>query len=349
VKVASTVLSAAWRAPLTAAHGGADAPRPLVLLRLQGADGVEGLGEAAPLESYDGVSVADVLGDLEACGPVLAAADGGEPATVLAACRAEGALPQALAAIDLALWDMAGRRARRPVWSLLGATAPPVVAVNAVIGAEDRDRAAAEARAAVLAGYRCVKVKVGLGDDAARVAAVRTAVGPDVAIRVDANGAWLTAAAAVSALAELSRFDLELCEEPVHGARAIGEVAVATTVPIAVDESTADPESFTARCADLMCLKIAASGGISGVLADAERARALGYAVFLASTLDGPLGIAAALHVAAALGPDRPSGLSTLNRFATPPPFGVTGAQLTPPPGPGLGDGLLEWYAALTR
>ncbi len=65
-----------------------------------------------------------------------------------------------------------------------------------------------------------------------------------------------------------------------------------------------------------MCLKIARCGGISGVLDAAERARRAGYRVYLASTLDGPLGIAAALHAAAVVQPDFACGLATLSLFA---------------------------------
>jgi L-alanine-DL-glutamate epimerase-like enolase superfamily enzyme len=88
---------------------------------------------------------------------------------------------------------------------------------------------------------------------------------------------------------------------------------------------------------------------VTGVLRDAQQARELGYEVFLASTLDGPLGIAAALHAGAALQPDRACGLSTLDRFAPQPPpsLRVTAGRLAPPGGSGLGDGLQDWYTTL--
>ena len=74
-------------------------------------------------------------------------------------------------------------------------------------------------------------------------------------------------------------------------------------------------------------------------------ARGLGYEVYLASTLDGPLGIAAALHAAAALDPDRRCGLATLALFErAPDPLPGTGRIASPRRAPGLGDGLLEWY-----
>ena len=114
--------------------------------------GRDGVGEAAPLEPYDGVPLAAVVSALDAYAEVLAA----EPDDPLEACRAERDLPQALAAIDLALWDARARAAGRPLCELLGAEATPVP-VNALVGATDRAGAAAAAARAVADGYRCVK------------------------------------------------------------------------------------------------------------------------------------------------------------------------------------------------
>jgi L-alanine-DL-glutamate epimerase-like enolase superfamily enzyme len=97
-----------------------------------------------------------------------------------------------------------------------------------------------------------------------------------------------------------------------------------------------------------VCLKVAASGGITGLLAEAKRARELRYEVYVASTLDGPLGIAAALHAAALLRPERHCGLATLGRFEpeVPPALVPVDGQMTVPAGPGLGEGLVAWYGA---
>ncbi|HET9094075.1 MAG TPA: enolase C-terminal domain-like protein [Solirubrobacteraceae bacterium] len=320
--------------------------RPLIRLTIEAGDGAVGHGEAAPLEAYDGVSVARVMTALTAYAEVLAGEDQARE-DALAACAQADPLPQALAAVDLALWDLAGRRVDRPVWELLGASDPPPVAVNATIGAVSPRDAAREALAAQAAGFTCLKLKVGTPDDRQRLAAVREAVGPEMLIRVDANGAWdqLTAPERIHAL---GRFDIELFEEPVHGVAA--SEAVARAVPgaaIALDESAGTEQgAFTHRCCDAVCLKISSSGGINGLLRDAEAARAVGYEVYLASTLDGPLGIAAALHAAAVLGPDRHCGLATLGRFGRPAPGALVpaGGQLCMPAGPGLGTGLLQWY-----
>jgi L-alanine-DL-glutamate epimerase-like enolase superfamily enzyme len=327
-----------------AAHGTVS-ERELVLVSLEAGDGLTGHGEAAPLPSYDGLGVAEVSEALQACRPVLDDYPGLAPiADVIARCGERTIVAPALAAIDLALWDLAGQRVSEPVWRLLGAVDGGPVPVNRTIDAPDRSGAASQAAEARAAGFRTVKVKVGLGDDAGRLAAVRAFAGPQMAIRIDANGAW-TAEGAAAMLRALEPVGIELCEEPVHG---LAEIAAlrGNGIPLALDESAGDPLAFTAPAsAELVCLKIARCGGISGLLAAAADARAAGYEVFLASTLDGPLGIAAALHAAAALRPGRACGLATLALFeGRADPLPARDGMVGLPAGPGLGAGLVDWY-----
>jgi L-alanine-DL-glutamate epimerase-like enolase superfamily enzyme len=294
--------------------------RELLRVRLSFALDDWGDGEAAPLEPYDGVPLVAVRAALDVYAAILTDAGPDEtPSALLAACAAERPLPQALAAIDLALWDRAARRAGARLADLLAPGAPAAVPVNATVGAEDRAGAAEAAARAVAAGHRCVKVKAGVGDDAGRLAAVRAAVGPDVAIRVDANGAWGSPAEALANLRALAPTGLELCEEPVHGVEALRAVRGASPVPIAMDETAAEPGAAASGAADAVCLKLSRCGGITGLLDQAETTRAAGASVYVASTFDGPLGIAAGLHAAAALaatGPLLPCGLATLGAFS---------------------------------
>lgn len=326
------------RTPLTTARA-TIAERELLDVLVIGADGVAGAGEAAPLPSYDGVSIDDVRAALEDCRPILRDAEGLPREMVAAACRDAAVLPQATAAIDLALWDLAGRRAGEPVWRLLGAEKAGSVAVNALIGAEDRAGAASAAATAARAGFRCVKLKAGVGDDAGRVAAVRAAVGREVAIRVDANGAW-TVEEALANLHVLEAGGIELCEEPVHGVEALRAVQEAVELPIAMDETAIAPGALDSGATALVCLKLSRCGGITGLLEAAARVRAAGAEPYLASTLDGPLGIAGALHAAAAIRPEVPCGLATLDGFEgleLDQALGVYEGFMRVPEGPGLG------------
>jgi L-Ala-D/L-Glu epimerase len=289
--------------------------RELLMLRLRDGDGAVGWGEAAALEPYDGVSNGKVRAAFEAYEEILRNGDGAPAADMLERCRIVADLPQALAAVDLALWDLAGNREGKPVAALIADDPATEVRVNATIPAEDRAHAAEQAAAAARAGYSCVKVKVGIGDDAGRVAAVRAAVGPEIDLRLDANGAW-EVDEAVAAIEALAPAGLELVEEPVHGVEAMREVRDRVAVRVAMDETAGQPGSLTAKVADAVCLKVSRCGGISRLLAQAALVRQSGADVYLASTFDGPLGIAAAVHCAAALRTTAACGLGTLGLFA---------------------------------
>jgi len=327
---------------------GAIATRELLAVELTGEDGVPGYGEAAPLEPYDGVSLERAYEALARYETVFADPDCERMngAQLIDTCRSIDDLPQALAAIDVALWDRAGRRTGRPVAGLLTDDPAETVQVNATIAVLDRQRASEQAQAAVQAGYECVKLKVGSGDDAGRVAAVRAAIGSTPALRLDAGGAW-SVPQAVKAIEALAPAGLELVEEPTHGLAQIRDVRERVSTRIAIDETAAEPGALGAGVADAVCLKIGRCGGISGLLAAATLVRASGAEPYLASTLDGPLGVAAALHAAAALasrgagrGPIPPCGLATLSVFADlpePDPLPVRHGRIALPAGPGLG------------
>jgi L-alanine-DL-glutamate epimerase-like enolase superfamily enzyme len=325
--------------PLETAYGTVR-ERELLQLTLTGADGVSGHGEAAPLEAYDGVSLERVQGALERYAPILEAADGRRGAQLVEACRRVEDLPEALAAVDLALWDRAGRLAGKPVAELLSDGPAATVPVNATISALDRAGVAEAAARAVADGFTCLKVKVGVGDDAGRVAAARAAAGPEAALRLDANGAW-SVAEAVRAIDALSPAGLELVEEPTHGLAAVREVREQVAVRVSIDETAAEHGALAAGVADAVCLKISRCGGIGGLVGAATLVRLAGAEVYLASTLDGPLGIAAAVQVAAALAPRAPMphcGLATLALFEDfEDPLPARGGEIALPAAPGLG------------
>ena len=205
------------------------------------------------------------------------------------------------------------------------------VRVNALVEGPGFDPAA-------LAGYSCVKVKVGAAGDAdadlALVAAVRAAVGPGVALRVDANGAW-DVETAVARLGALARYGLELAEQPVASIEDLARVRGRVTVPIAADEcvrSVADAcRVRELGAADAVVLKVQPLGGVRAAL---EVAAAAGLPAIPTSMMETSVGIAAGLALAAALD-ELPyaCGLAT----ATLLPGDVTAAPLVP-----HGDGMLR-------
>ncbi|WP_340540870.1 o-succinylbenzoate synthase [Nocardioides sp. GXZ039] len=195
------------------------------------------------------------------------------------------------------------------------------IPVNVTVPAVGPERAAEIVRAG---GCRTAKVKVAepgqsLDQDADRVAAVREALGPDAAIRVDANGAW-SVEDAVAAIARLDRAagGLEYVEQPVESVEDLARVRRRVAVKVAADESirrAADPYRVRdLEAADVAVLKVQPLGGVRACLRIAED---IGLPVVVSSALETSVGIAAGLALAAAL-PELPHacGLATVQLLA---------------------------------
>jgi o-succinylbenzoate synthase len=322
--------------PYVTARGRLD-QRELLLVRLH-TDGLTGLGEAAPLALRGGPGLAQLAAELERAGEALA---GREVSTALADELDVSA--QARSGLDLALHDLAGKLAGEPVWKLLGAKRARPVQCNATLSAGDPADVASWANEWVTQGFRTVKLKVGDGADVEQVAAVRTAVGGEVRIRVDANGTW-TAEQAIATLAEMESYWIELAEQPAPDLDGLVTVRAGTSIPVAADESVvtvADAgRAVELGACDMATVKLAKVGGIRASLDIAAR-----IPVYLSSALDGPLGIAAAAHVAQCL-PESSRSLGLDHGLATSELFRedvardeptMIGPALHVPEGPGLG------------
>ena len=108
---------------------------------------------------------------------------------------------------------------------------------------------------------------------------------------------------------------------------------------IAMDETAARHGAISSGAADAVCLKLGRAGGIAALLAQATLVRTTGAEPYLASTLDGPLGIAAAVHAAAALRIEPACGLATLALFTAdvPDALAAVDGAIAVPACPGLG------------
>jgi len=203
------------------------------------------------------------------------------------------------------------------------------IPVNVTVPAVGAEQAHAIVSAS---GCRTAKVKVAEpgqspADDLARVEAVRDALGPAGAIRVDANAAW-DVDTAVARIAELDRVGLEYVEQPCATLEELAALRRRIDVRIAADEvvrRSADPLRVDLREAcDVVVLKVQPLGGVRAALRVAE---AHGLPCVVSSALESSIGIAAGVALAAAL-PELPfaCGLATVALFTD----DVTSAPLLP-------------------
>jgi L-Ala-D/L-Glu epimerase len=254
--------------------------------------------------------------------------------------------PKVRAGLECAVLDLQARAANVPLAVLLDEVRRDHIPVNATLDCLDPQGAAEDARLFVAQGFSCIKVKVSpddLAGDDARLAAIRTAVGERVLLRIDANAAW-SVEYAVQAISRLAAHDLDYVEQPVASIGGLAEVRRRVRTAIAADESvtsvTAVESLAAAGAADLVVIK----PSLLGLRASAEiakRAKELRLGVVITSTLDTSVGIAAAVHLAATLpDPLPPCGLATVELLAgdlVTEPLMAREGQIPVPPGTGLG------------
>jgi o-succinylbenzoate synthase len=311
--------------------------REMALLRLRDDDGLVGLGEAVPLSLRGGTKLKQVVEELEVLGELE-----GFDETALTGGRVELSSPARCAATT-ALLDLRGRRASAEGQTSTGPATS--IRCNATLVAGEPAAVVADAERWAADGFSSFKLKLGTGDDAAMVRAVREALGPRARIRVDPNGAW-DVETAKRMLGELEPYEVELAEQPVATMEEAAAVAGATTIPLAADESVesrADAERAAGTGAFAITgIKLSKVGGPESAIEIAEALPA-----YMTSALDGPVGIAAAAQVAATLGevrrgdgPPLAHGLATQRLFTTniaAAGWDLRGDLLHPPPGAGLG------------
>ena len=313
--------------------------RELALVRMRSGQ-LEGLGEVTPLALRGGATLAEAVRDVERCSMVGAELTG-RPSEPLERCA--GACPQARLAVELAHWDLLAKRDGVQLCELFEAT-PAAVECNATLVAGSPAAVARTAREWHARGFRTFKLKVGIDGDVEQVRAVRAALPEDVRIRVDANAMWSVEQAAE----KLGRMGpIELAEQPVASLDDMGRLRALVATPLAADESvvTVEDARAAASVCDAATVKLAKVGSVRTVF---EIAREL--PVYLSSALDGPVGIAAAAHVAQALPAEMAHGLATSLLFAdtiASRECTVAGGYLHLTGGPGLGVEIDE--AALQR
>ena len=289
--------------------------RPMVVVEVEDEEGAIGWGEIwcnfpaigaehrarmvervlAPLTvGQEGVPEA-VFAHLSARTAVLAI-QSGEP----------GPIAQAIAGVDIALWDLRARRAGQPLWRLLGGGDPRLPVYASGI---NPDQAVETALAQRQAGFTAFKLKVGFGQarDLDNLRDLRAALGESAKLMVDANQGWSLEEAA-RMLPHLAGFGLGWVEEPLRADRPWAEwrhLAGLAGIPLAAGENLLGQESFAAalacRALRVMQPDIAKWGGFSGCLPVARAALAAGL-IYCPHWLGGGLGLLASAHLLAAVG-----------------------------------------------
>ncbi len=319
-----------------------------VVVRLESQGGVSGYGFASEIPHL-GHPIDTLRTTIRQMAAKLVGADGRDRGPLLRglAADAQGCRP-ALAAVEMALYDLAARAMEVPVYVLLGGAFRRSFPVLRILALKDPDQVAVNALRLVREGYRYLKIKLDNqeeGLDAARVAAVREAVGPKIHLTLDANQSY-SPTAAVELFDRVARYGIDLFEQPVAAGDFDGLRHVTSSVECLVeaDESAASAEDVfrlvQERAISSVSLKLLKLGGLDALRVAASICHAAGIQCRMGAHVGSRLLSAAALHVAAATANiDYACELGEFERLLDDPFEGlaVRDGYLTVPDGPGLG------------
>ena len=328
--------------------------RPAVFVRVEDADGQIGWGEAwANFPSTGAEHRARLVNEVLA--PIIFGVAATHPldvfealtqaTSVLALQSGEpGPFAQAIAGIDLAVWDLFARRQKMPLWRLLGGKGSRIpVYASGINPAGSRQMA----EAAMSRGHRALKLKVGfdLVTDCANLASLRQLVGNGL-LAADANQAWSTARA-LEIIPHLTEFGLAWLEEPIRADRPWEEwqtLRKSIKLPLAAGENIASRNGFSQALGGAVLRvvqpDIAKWGGLS-VCSDVARDILRAGKIFCPHYLGGGIGLLASAHLLAGVGGD---GLLEVDSNDNPlrdrfcgPVADVTDGMITLSEDPGLG------------
>ncbi|MCX7626386.1 MAG: dipeptide epimerase [Candidatus Sumerlaeaceae bacterium] len=294
--------------PFIIATGRKDAANN-VLIEVELDDGTIGYGEVAPSPYTTGDTAATCIAIVEQLRPLVVGKDVRQWRALLGQTRR--AVRHQFAAhsgLEIAVLDAFGKATGVPLYEFFGGVSTRVES-DYTLSLGTPEETAAAARKAVAAGFRKIKIKVGMGvaTDVARVAAVRE-VAPDAELSLDANQAFSPQAAVELAhrIAALG-IEISLLEQPVRrddftGMRFVRERA---GVPVGADETVFTPEDairvVREGAADVINIKVA-KAGLLGALDIYSIARAANLELMIGCMMESKVGLSASVHLACGLG-----------------------------------------------
>jgi len=324
IRLAVEPLELPLRHAFTIARSSQIAARTLIV-RLRW-NGLEGLGESAPIARYDESvdSAAAGLKSLEL---------GDDPYAFERLL--DGLTPAQMCGLDIALHDLVGKDLSRPLWRLLGLDPARTPRTSFTIGIASPEETLAKVRE--VGTHPVIKVKLGKGAELETLEAIRSVYSG--AIRVDANEGW-TPEQSAELLTRMAKFEIEFCEQPIPAGspEKLRWIRERSPIPIVTDEDSKDARDLPALlgCVDGINVKLVKCGGIRGALKMIHTARALGFKVMLGCMVESQILTTAAAHLSPLVDWADLDGpfLTARDPFA-----GITYAdgKIVLPDGPGLG------------
>ncbi|HEK85808.1 MAG TPA: dipeptide epimerase [Candidatus Aminicenantes bacterium] len=277
-----------------------------ILVKIITDSGLYGLGEACPFPPITGETQESNIAAAKAVREILLDKD---PLTIEALVDGIGNIvhsnPSAVAAYDMALYDLLGKSSGLPLYKLLGGYRSNFE-TDLTTGLNTPEKMVESVKESLSLGYRQIKIKVGEDPDldVKRVRMVREAIGPDIPLRIDANQGW-SVPQAIYALRQMEPYKVQYVEQPVLASDIFGMKTVKeqSPVPIMADESLFGPADAIKLIKEEACeyfnIKLMKAGGLLNSLKIAHTAAAANIQCMVGCMLETRLGLTAAAHLVA--------------------------------------------------
>jgi muconate cycloisomerase len=280
-----------------------------VVVRVRADQGIDGIGEGQAWEVFSGTNENLFHGIAQYLRPVLLGTDPRDIPQRMADCdRALVGSPEAKAAVEMALFDLCGKAANLPLYSLIGGKVRDRIPFSFSIANPDIDADIELAKQMLGAGHRIFKVKTGFAshaEDMRRLSLLREHLGFEFDLRIDYNQG-LQPYNALQQLRDVEQFKPTFIEQPVprDAIAAMAQIAAALDTPIMADESVFSPaealRTVQERAADIISIKLMKAGGIGKAMKVNAIAEAAGLPCYGGTLWEGGVALAAASHFIAA-------------------------------------------------
>jgi len=304
----TTIFKAPLRTPFKTALRRVDTLEDLVVI-IECDDGTLGNGEGAPTPVITGETMGSMVATIEYIKPFIVGKNIEEFETILSLIQTVILQNStAKSALEIALYDLKAKAEKQPLYQMLGGTQTKFK-TDITISMDEIEKMVDDSLKAVALGYETLKVKIGDNPqkDIERIKAISASVGSSIALRLDANQGW-SARQSVEVIQTLEKAGIiaEFIEQPVKADDIEGLKYIKERVqtPLLADESIFSVKDarrlLEMEAIDYVNIKLAKCGGISSALKLADVSKEFGIKCMIGCMLEGPISIAAALHVASA-------------------------------------------------
>jgi o-succinylbenzoate synthase len=274
------------------------------IVKVETDDGYQGYGEAVPTPYITGDTLGSINEELEGISTIIKGMDLSTEAIDERIRRAFRSSRASRAAIDMAIWDIIGKRANMPVYRILG-NYRESIRTSYTVDLVDPQYASEMASSFLSQGVKVFKIKMGSGieKDVERVKVVRETVGDDKMVYVDFNQAY-SAKNALRVIEKIEKYNIEFVEQPVpaHSLQDLKFVRNSSPIPVMGDEAIFSiydaSRVISMEAVDLINVKLMKAGGITEAIKIIDLAESYNIPVMVGCMVETSLALSAGLSVA---------------------------------------------------